>query len=362
MLLLWVPNHKKMTAQNTAIPKVFIGIDIHKASWRVHFATDLFLGKGMTMPPDPLKLRQHVEKNYPDHEIHCAYEAGCCGYSAHRAFEAFSWHSLVFNPADISRTGKTQYQKTDKIDAKLICTELRDSRLKGVTVPDIQREHLRCLFRQRNNLAQDLRRIKARIKSQLLYLGISLPEQFDNDNWSKAFIAWIEALEFENETMKASLFSFKMQYEFVSKSIREVSLALRKYCITHYNKDFKLLTSIPGIGAIVACSILSELGDLRRFSNFKQLAGYVGLMPCMYETGNQSKTCGITPRGNKIIRTYFIEAAWQAVRFDPVMQKYFRSHHGRDRKTILIKVARKLLSRTLAVIKHDTPYQTGVIQ
>ncbi|WP_162558670.1 hypothetical protein [Robertkochia solimangrovi] len=34
------------------------------------------------------------------------YEAGCCGYSAHRSFISFGWNSLVVNPADIHRKGK----------------------------------------------------------------------------------------------------------------------------------------------------------------------------------------------------------------------------------------------------------------
>ena len=85
-----------MKTKNTACPKLFIGIDIHKASWSIRIATDLFQGKRMTMPSDPENLKRHVEKNYPDHEVHCAYEAGCCGYSAHRAFTFFGWQSIVF--------------------------------------------------------------------------------------------------------------------------------------------------------------------------------------------------------------------------------------------------------------------------
>ena len=66
-------------------------------------------------------------------------------------------------------------------------------------------------------------------------------------------------------------------------------------------------------------------------------------------------------RAHRLIRSYFVEAAWQAIRADPVMQNYYRTHLGKDTKKIIIKVARKLLSRTLAVIKTATPYEIGVI-
>ncbi len=44
------------------------------------------------------------------------------------------------------------------------------------------------------------------------------------------------------------------------------------------------------------------------------------------------------------------------------MQAYYRKHIGKDVKKIIIKVARKLQARTLAIIKTETPYEIGVVQ
>lgn len=120
--------------------------------------------------------------------------------------------------------------------------------------------------------------------------------------------------------------------------------------------------SIPGIGGIVACGILCELGDLGRFNSVKHLAGYAGLAPGVYQSGATLKTMGMTMRAHRLIRSYFVEAPWQSIRADPVMQGYYRKHIGKDSKKIIIKVARKLLSRTLAVIKTEVPYTIGVVQ
>jgi transposase len=151
-------------------------------------------------------------------------------------------------------------------------------------------------------------------------------------------------------------------FRFVDQELRDVSTQLRRYCKTHHKKDYMLLRSIPGIGGIVACGILCELGDLRRFNSIKHLAGYVGLAPGVHQSGGNYRTLGITPRAHRLIRSYFVEAAWQAIRADPVMQAYYRKHQGKNVKSIIIKVARKLLSRTLAVIKTETPYSIGVIE
>ncbi|PNW65279.1 UNVERIFIED_CONTAM: Mobile element protein [Euhalothece sp. KZN 001] len=349
--------------KDTAKPKLFIGMDIHKRSWRIQTATDLVQGKAITLPSVPEALQAYLNKNYPDYEVYTAYEAGCCGYSAHRAFLSYGWHSIVVNPADISRTGNLQYQKNDKLDAKNICRELKDGRLNAIGVPDKEREHLRCLFRRRCDLSKEVRRLKSQIKSQLLYLGVKLPEKYDNPHWSKEFLAWLRDLYFENPTAEAALESRLNQYDFVEKELRCISNDLRAWCREHYKTDYNLLRSVPGIGPIVACGIISELGDLRRFKNFKQLAAYVGLIPGMSQSGDgKVHSRGINPRGNRIIRSYMVESTWQAIRFDPVMERYYRKHNGKDSKARLVKTARKLLSRTYAVVKTGIPYQAGVVE
>lgn len=351
-----------MKTQITAPSKLYIGIDIHKRSWKVHCSTDLFSGKSFTMPPNPELLRDYVSKHFSGYEVITAYEAGCCGYYAHRCFESYGWGSLVVNPADIHRKGKEKYTKTDKIDAQLISRELKDGRLESIVVPDIEREQLRSLFRRRNDLVKDYRRIKSYIKMQLLYFGVEIPEKFDNDHWSHAFRLWLDDLVFAYPTARETLSSRMRSFRFIDKELRDVSTKMRAYCRKHYKTDYYLLRSIPGIGGIVASGILCELGDLRRFKTIKHLAGYVGLAPGIHQSGDSQKSTGITMRAHRLIRSYFIEASWQAIRTDPVMQAYYRTHVGKNVKTIIIKVARKLLSRTLGVIKTGIPYEIGVVE
>ena len=81
-----------------------------------------------------------------------------------------------------------------------------------------------------------------------------------------------------------------------------------------------------------------------------------------YQFRDNYRVMCMTPRAHRLIPSYFVEAAWQAIRADPVMQAYYRKHLGKDTKEIIIKVARKLPNRTLAVIKTETPYVIGVIE
>ncbi len=204
-----------METQITALPKLYIGIDIHKRSWKIHCATDLFSGKSISMELDPDQLLKYVEHHFRGHQVSVAYEAGCCGYYAHRCFEGYGWRSLVVNPADIHRRGKERYIKTDSIDSQLISRELKDGRLTSIHVPDTHRESLRSLFRRRNDLVKDFRRIKSYIKMQLLYFGIKVPEEYDNDHWSHNFRNWLDTMEFHYPIAKSSLESRMRYFRFV---------------------------------------------------------------------------------------------------------------------------------------------------
>ncbi len=179
------------------------------------------------MPPKPEVLQAYVTKHFPGHEVTTAYEAGCCGYYAHRSFETYGWTSLVVNPADIHRKGKERFTKTDKIDAQLISRELKDGRLEGIHVPDVERAQLRSLFRRGNDLVKDYRRVKSFIKMQLLYFGIAIPEEFDNDHWSYKFRYWVDEITFAYPSARETLDSRMRSFRFIDQELRDVSTNMR---------------------------------------------------------------------------------------------------------------------------------------
>ncbi len=81
----------------------------------------------------------------------------------------------------------------------------------------------------------------------------------------------------------------------------------------------------------------------------------------MHQGGEGIYTGGSTPRANKHVRNMIIEASWIAIRTDPVMQNYYKSHAGKNGKAVIFKVGRKLLSKIMAVIKTEIPCSSGVI-
>jgi transposase len=345
-----------------SLPKLYIGIDVHKKSWTFHYATDLFDGSTVTQPPSASTLVNWVQKNFTGYEVTCAYETGFSGYSAARYFKEQNWNVLMLNPADIPTPGKQKVVKTDKIDCRNICRRLKLGDVKGIYVLGEQQEQFRSLFRERDHLVRGLREVKNHIKSFLYYYGITIPEELDNANWSKAFVNWVEGQSYKFETAKLTMQLLLSRYKFMHNNKLQLSTALRAYSRKHFKKDYYLLKSVPGIGGIVAAAVLAEVGDLRRFSRFDQLASYVGFVPGMYQSGENIKATGISPRSKSLLRSYIVEASWKAVRVDQVLQNYYRTHTGKLPNKIIIKVGRKLLSRMHAVIRTEVPYQMGLIK
>jgi transposase len=108
-----------------------------------------------------------------------------------------------------------------------------------------------------------------------------------------------------------------------------------------------LLLTVPGVGWVLAYTIASEIGDVRRFSSPKKLAGYTGLCPLVRQSGSKDRRGPLAKNGPKYLRWALIEAATHAARDPRYRERYERTKQrlGRQRGP---KVARVDLARQLA--------------
>jgi transposase len=67
-------------------------------------------------------------------------------------------------------------------------------------------------------------------------------------------------------------------------------------------EEYRILLSIPGIGANTAVRLLGEFGDIRRFDNHKQLNAYAGIDIRRFQSGKVLSKDKISKRGNKHLR------------------------------------------------------------
>ena len=112
-----------------------------------------------------------------------------------------------------------------------------------------------------------------------------------------------------------------------------------------WGKQALQLMQLPGVGVIVAMTVLSAIGDITRFAGAKQLVGYAGLGAGVHSSGKTHKEKRITKKGRKELRWIMVEAAWRAVRMSPYWKGEYEKYLRRMRKPnqAIVVIARKLL-------------------
>jgi len=101
----------------------------------------------------------------------------------------------------------------------------------------------------------------------------------------------------------------------------------------------------------------------QRFRSPDHLASYVGLVPGEDSSSEKEVNTGISHRRNALLRVILIEASWVAVRKDPALLLAFSALARRMPKNrAIIRIARKLLNRIRYVLKHQQPYQPGIVK
>jgi transposase len=340
---------------------LFIGLDVHKKSWSVTIVVDGIEHKTFTQTPDPHLLHNYLQRMFPGGSYNSAYEAGFCGYSIHRELNSLGIKNIVINAADIPTSQKDKLQKRDPIDSRKIARALEKGSLRGIHIFNRELEELRSLNRTRFYLMRDLRRSKCRIKSFLQYYGLSIPLEFDNNQWTLKFVSWLNQVKMQTMSGQDAFSNLIHSYEYHRSQLLTLSRQIRQRIREYDNELYSLLKTISGIGPLTSSALITELGEINRFPHIDHLGSFVGLIPRVRESGETVHTGGITFRCNTFLRTLLIESSWQAIRKDPSLMQYYQRHviNNKGHK-VIIKVARKLLNRIRYVMKNRQPYVTGV--
>lgn len=116
------------------------------------------------------------------------------------------------------------------------------------------------------------------------------------------------------------------------------------------------LLSVPGIGPVYAAGILSEIGNLSRFSNDGALAKYAGLWWPKFQSGDfEAEETSMRRSGNTYLRYYLVEAANSLRVHNEVYQKFYQSKYQEVRqhqhKRALVLTARKFTRLVFALLK-----------
>jgi transposase len=344
---------------------VDVGLDIHKRSWNAAIFLDGMYVRNVHQPPSAKALHSFLTSTYPGATYRCAYECGKFGFWIYRQFTNLNIDCLVINPADIPSTHKDEVYKNDNRDARGIGHALAAGQLRSIYVPSQEQEADRHLVRMRKKIWRDLVRCKNRVKGFLDFIGIALPEKFDNPNWSHNFIHWLDDLQFDHSANRLTLDYQLREVQLLRKELLSICNDIRKLMRSKkYKQLYYLLRTITGIGPLTAAALITEIGDMKRFPSFYHLNSFVGLMPMEHSSGEKIMKGRITVRKHRQLRSDLVECAWAAKRNDPALALYYQQQvqKSKNGKAAIVKVARKLLSRIRYVWLSGQAYQTAIVQ
>lgn len=340
---------------------IFIGLDVDKKSFSFTVKDQEQMNRSHKIPADPENLYRHIKDMYNDKKVICAYEVGGSGYSLYDYLSARQIRCLMVPPLSIPKAGNDR-TKNNRLDSEKIAQHLKNGDMQPIRVPDYDYRELRQLIRSREDYVKLGKTTKQRIKALLLFANLYPLIKDPAQNWSGRYLEQLKILPATLAT-RQRLDLLLADLEYARKQNLKVLKELKSICKQNIGleKNIHYLRSIPGIGFIIAITILANIGEPNRLNNPRELAGFIGLVPTEHSTGDKISKGSITHLGNGILRSLLIEAAWVTIRKDTRLQQFYnriqaRHHPSLGARKAIVAVARKLTMIIYKVLKEQREY------
>lgn len=119
------------------------------------------------------------------------------------------------------------------------------------------------------------------------------------------------------------------------------------------------ILSIPGIGTVLGAMIVSEIGNIERFSNPNKLLAFAGLEPSVYQSGKFNPSSGsMVKRGSPYLRWALMQAARLAPFYSQTFSDYLskKQSEGKHFNVASSHVAKKLVRVIFSLTKSNTSF------
>jgi len=382
---------------------IYVGIDVAK---RTHYACISSDKHGIITQPFPFendesgfsKLRNSFKK-YRKNDIIVGIEAtGVYGENLIAHLSELGYKIALINPIETGTLRKRNVRKTktDKIDSRGICKYLASEDYRLLQPQELKMSQLRGLCRFRQNFKKS----KSRLKTQLVqYLDVCFPEfhtLFSTIHGKGTYAVLMEfpsaqAVSKANITKLANLLENASRGK-LKRERAEALKALAKHSVASKNadKDFQIkqtivqiqliesqlaeieeqitklydevdsvIKTVPGIGAINGSMILSEIGDIKRFSKPKHLIAFAGLDPATSQSGQwKANSTRMSKRGSPTLRYALVNAAWNVSLNNDTFGEYYNEKLAQKGRHYIAlgHVAGKLTRVIHAMLKNNMEF------
>jgi len=307
---------------------ITVGIDVSKDRLDVHVRPG---GQAFAVARDGKGLEELVERLGTFSPTLVALEAtGGFETVVAAALASAKLPVVVVNPAQIRAFAKAlgQRAKTDPIDAAVIARFAEATKPEPRPLPDEATRLLADLVARRRQIVEMIGAERSR------EVRVTIPRL------KRSIVRLIKALEKELSSLDG-----------------DIDDAVRGSPAWREKED--LLASVPGVGPVIARTLIAQLPELGQLSR-RRIAALVGLAPFARQSG-QWRGRSFIAGGRTAVRTVLFMGAMVAKQHNPVLRAFFDRlvRAGKPKMLALIAVARKLLTILNAVLRDNRPWQTA---
>lgn len=406
------PEKTQNTSPAAAVVRYGVGFDVHKETIVVCVKAQLF-------DATIIEIQTHTFKAHPagiDEICHYLLKyqpvsfflMECTGvyhlplyYALKAAFPKYQNQVIAMNPLMINHRLAEFGNKHDKADAQGIATlAFYDGLIKPSYIGERSFMELRDLTRAYAGNRQHTSRIKNQLTRILHANNLKFPFDY-SATWVQQFLAFyvnnslplLEALDYfildlkahqestgviekkrddlipfgeikldENARYHLSLLLERLQYDEILGASLLVQVETKILENPDFASAYRQLLAVPGFGSISALTILTELGDYHRFTNWEQMAKFAGVVPQIGKSADVVHKGHINRYSNGILRQSLCQVATVLInRADKSFDLgafAFQQYHIKQKpfKLALIKVSQKLIRVIYAILVLGIEY------
>jgi transposase len=329
-----------------------VGLDLAKSVFQIHGANE----RGKTLVRKQLK-RDQVSSFFAKLPP-CLIGMEACSSAHHwaRKLESLGHTVRLMAPQFVKPYVKSN--KNDAADAEAICEAVSRPTMRFVPIKNIEQQSVLSLHRVRQGFVKARTAQAKQIRGLLAEFGLIVPQGIGHI--ASRVPGLLEDASNELPGMFRHLIDRLLEHlKLLDRQVDEIELQIK---IWHRDSEMsQRLEKVPGIGPITATALAATIGNAKNFSNGRQLAAWLGLVPRQHSSGGKPTLLGISKRGDAYLRTLLIHGArsviYRATQKNDPSSWLFRVTARRNANIAAVALANKTARVVWALLAHDRQFR-----
>lgn len=385
---------------------IYVGIDISKYKHDCFICKDTgeVIVENLSFTNNKKGFQQFLDllKPYDNSNVHIGLEAtGHYGLNLKLFLEKNNYSFMEFNPLLVKEFYKSlslRKTKTDKVDAVVITQKLMSVPYKPNSKLFYHKYSIKSLTRLRETLVKQRSKYKVQLTNILdiifpefkpffsnsfgitsLYIlnKYKTPDKIANmrdfetlnklSRGNFTYAKFVKLKDLAKNTIGESNDIFEIQLSSILnlyKNIDDHIIELDKQISTIIKELNPRMLSIPGLGEISAASILSEYGDITKFSSPNKMLAFAGLEPSIIQSGTLESNGKMVKHGSGHLRYSIMNSAMIILRYSPTFYDYYnkKRNEGKCHRVALSHVCKKLIRVIYSLEKYNQDFNPSLLK